>query len=329
MKQERNQPFLYKWWRGEAEAAEPSVRSHHPSRASVMRGRVVLVIGEQKCGTTYLDKLLRQMPEALACRTKEQHFFDRLAFLSRCELEAYLACYPSRTSPEQLMLDVTPDYLARPWAAPFAARVLPQAQLVVLVRDPIARALAAWKMQRRLGHERRSFSTAIREELHMLRDCPALGQALLDADGATAWVLAERNYTRTCAVGYCFWGSAIPGKPTTCQLLIYKGLYALHIQMWLRFFDPKRMLVVQSEKFFQQPATVLPALQAFLRTKHSFVPSNKSCLHATAVCGTDVKSGGTNLLQQELKDKLVNFYRASQMKLRDMCGSFLRCAGVA
>ena len=265
--------------------------------------------------------------KVLACRTKEQHFFDRLGFLSPCQLEGYLGCYPERTSAHQLMIDVTPDYLARPWAAAYVARVLPHTQLLVLVRDPIARAFAAWKMQRRLGHEHRAFPTAIREELALLRDCPALSQSLLTANGSAAWAVAELKYTRNCAVGYCSWGSAVKSRPTSCQLLLYKGLYAEHIQIWLSFLSPQQILVVKTEALFQKPKAVLPKLQAFFQTKHVLVPSNKTCLHATAACDVDVKVGKTHL-PSALEEKMMDYYRASQKTLQDMCKSFLLCVGV-
>ena len=72
------------------------------------------------------------------------------------------------------VVDATPDYLADPIAAVHMAYLVPSAQIVALIRDPVARAHAAWDQNRRSNQEGRSFGDAVSSELPVARRCAQL-----------------------------------------------------------------------------------------------------------------------------------------------------------
>ncbi len=53
---------------------------------------------------------------------------------------------PSHSDPTATYLDATPEYLPTPAAACRIASAFPNAKLVVVLKDPVVRALSAWNM---------------------------------------------------------------------------------------------------------------------------------------------------------------------------------------
>ena len=67
--------------------------------------------------------------------------------------------------------EATPNYLFHPHAPWWVAAELPEARLVVMLRDPVARAHSHWKLNRRIGLEELSFEEALdREEERIAPD---------------------------------------------------------------------------------------------------------------------------------------------------------------
>ncbi len=108
-----------------------------------------LIIGAQKSGTTWLADQLGLHPRVFMA-PDEIHFFDKASNVSR-GLEWY-ARHFERAQPGQLAGEKTPDYL---WANGDGAEghlpdvhlklheALPGAKLIVVLRNPVARALSA------------------------------------------------------------------------------------------------------------------------------------------------------------------------------------------
>lgn len=114
-----------------------------------------LVIGAQKCGTTWLHDLLDQHPQIAVPTEKELHFFNH-----RPNLEKGVDWYASRinrTSRHALAGECTPNYFwntllaGEPQSANHVTDIAtqvkainPQARLIVALRDPVARAVSAY-----------------------------------------------------------------------------------------------------------------------------------------------------------------------------------------
>ena len=97
-------------------------------------------------------------------RLKEPHFFtDRKPrFLPTVSDEAaYLRLF-DRAAAGQLRGEASPTYLADPLAPARIARVSPEARIVVVLRDPVARAHSAYWHKVRYGGETRPFLEALR-----------------------------------------------------------------------------------------------------------------------------------------------------------------------
>jgi hypothetical protein len=117
-----------------------------------------LGIGAQKSGTTWLYDQLRQHPALCLADEKEVHYFDW--FFHR-PLRWYLSRFSC--SPGRLRGDITPGYSIIPKGRiRFICRVMPNVKLILLLRDPRAR---AWSSARfHFGSKRGRKLAAVPEE---------------------------------------------------------------------------------------------------------------------------------------------------------------------
>jgi Sulfotransferase family len=129
-----------------------------------------LVIGAQKAGTTTLWKLLRDHPQLWLPDAKEAPFFSHSEVYER-GWTSYLRRLDVPDGQNVLRGTVTPHYM-HGWhdastrtVAERIARVLPDAKLVALLRDPVERARSQHAMTVARGRERRGVDHAMSESL--------------------------------------------------------------------------------------------------------------------------------------------------------------------
>ncbi len=195
-----------------------------------------LIIGAQKSGTTSLYDLLTQHPHVERAALKELNYFDR-------HFEKGVEWYRSqfrlpRLNEERKPItgEATPDYLFYPDAAKRAAQVVPQARLIVLLRNPVDRAYSHYHHQIRKGRETLGFEEAIEAEQARLR-------------GETDKVLEDEHYT---SFNYRHF------------LYLSRGVYVDQLLRWSEFFGQEQMLVLKSEDFFERAPETLKLVLDFL-----------------------------------------------------------------
>ena len=117
-----------------------------------------IIIGGQKCGTTWLRYHLRQHPDVYV-PTNEAQFFNRSQNLARGR--DWYESFFSKAGPDQVVGDKSPDYL---WTTSDGARnhiagsheriyeMYPDMKLVVTLRNPVNRAVSALNHFIRRGH---------------------------------------------------------------------------------------------------------------------------------------------------------------------------------
>src|SRR4051794_22945776 len=118
-----------------------------------------LILGAQKAGTTALYAYLRWHPEITGPSFKEVSFFDR--HYANGE-RWYRAHMPARR--RSLVGEASPSYLFHPLAPERVAGLLPEARLIALLRNPVARPSSNYQNEVALGGEPLSFEEAIGRE---------------------------------------------------------------------------------------------------------------------------------------------------------------------
>ena len=190
-----------------------------------MTGRLpdFLGIGVQRGGTTTLQRLLEQHPGAFLPAAKELHYFSLLYALGE---DWYRKQFTGAT-PDQRCGEITPYYLFHPAVPARIQALLPQALLIVLLRDPVERALSQYFHSVRLGLESLELEPALAAEPQRLARAEA---ALAAADGR------HRSHQE--------------------HSYLARSRYEQQLQRVEALFPAKQLLVLRSEDLFTQPEQV-------------------------------------------------------------------------
>src|SRR5829696_1662385 len=185
------------------------------------------VVGTQKGGTSFFYRLVTEHPLVRGAAAKELHFFDNKFSEG---VEWYRRCFSKgkRVDGHRTITgEASPSYLFDPQVPERMARIVPEARLKALLRNPVDRAYSHYQMEVRRGKEARSFEEATEEEMTSAED-----------EGNT--VDARYAYLR-------------------------RGLYAEQLERFSFFANRDRLLVDKSENLFARRLEVLERVLRFLR----------------------------------------------------------------
>lgn len=119
-----------------------------------------LVIGAQKCGTTMLHQVLSGHRDVFMPGLKEIHYFDReVAYPDHMWYGSHFVDAGNRICGE-----ATPAYCFWPGAIERIVEALPEVKVVMLLRDPVERAISHHAMEYGRGMEALSLEDAIEAE---------------------------------------------------------------------------------------------------------------------------------------------------------------------
>lgn len=182
-----------------------------------------IIIGAMRCGTTSFYENLVKHPQISPTRQKELHFFDYDDLYTR-GFDWYLSNFPSITARLRgirLTGEATPAYLYLTYVPErIAATRLPDIKFIVLLRDPVERALSHYHHMVRLGRETRPFDHAVRHDIG-------------------CW-----QHTADDTLDHTF-------------AYFRRGLYAEQLEHWWRYFSRERFLILHSEDYYHDPVRVL------------------------------------------------------------------------
>lgn len=181
-----------------------------------------LILGAQKSGTTALYRYLVQHPRIVASIRKEVHFFDSNYHKGRAW---YAAHFPRDPRDGTISGEGSPYYLFHPHCAARIYQSFPDAKLLVLLRNPIDRAMSHHGHERRQGGERRSMQEAFDQELERV---PAEEQRLLADPRADSRIHRRESY-------------------------LSRGIYAPQLARYFERFPREQILVQRYERFFAEP----------------------------------------------------------------------------
>lgn len=229
-----------------------------------MTGRLpdFLGIGTQKGGTTSLQKLLEQHPDAFLPITKEVHYFT----LHYNESEHWYRGHFEEANQEQICGEITPYYLFHPEAPQRIHALIPKARLIVLLRNPVERALSQYFHARRLGFEE------------------------LDLEAA----LAAENERLTSGDSYSHQKHSY----------LSRSRYELQLQRYQRLFSRQQLLILRSEDFFEKTEHAWKTMQDFLGLQEISLPDNAVKANAGLGEASTVPPRLREWIKDELADTL-------------------------
>lgn len=139
-----------------------------------------LVVGAAKAGTTSIYRYLQQHPSIYMPRVKESHYFSgirrdefRHGTIYGRDIPRTLSEYEQRfsaASPGQVIGEACVSYLYYPRAPMMIKAIIPDAKIVIILRDPSERAFSNYLHHVRDGVEPLTFEDALAKEPERARE---------------------------------------------------------------------------------------------------------------------------------------------------------------
>lgn len=129
------------------------------------------IVGAQRCGTTYLYHLLAGHPEiemAVPVRPEPKFFLDDALYEKG--LDHYERTFFSGKPGARVRGEKSTSYLEYEKVAERISGAFPDASILVVVRDPVARAMSHWRFSTQNGVESLSMEEAFRQEPERIKE---------------------------------------------------------------------------------------------------------------------------------------------------------------
>lgn len=255
-----------------------------------------MIIGAQKAGTTSLHYYLDQHPKLAGSHPKELNYFSRDIFLGK-DLNWYRQHFTSLTKPDALFFESTPKYMNLEYVAQHIATTYPNIKLIMILREPIARAYSGWNMYRSYSPKQVARKTAdstghsVNRVYHYLFDKRATFPSFREV------VDLELDF--------------ISRGSNDGPFILRKGLYAEQIKMYYKYFDPDQVLILGFRDLTDDPNKLCDEVLKFLGVdgpscSFNIEPKNKR-EYAVKISEAD-------------KHVLEEFYREPNRELKELLG---------
>jgi hypothetical protein len=213
-----------------------------------------LIIGAQKAGTSSLYEYLTAHPSIPRAVTKEVHYFDLNYFRGE---GWYRSHFPTgMTAAVQRRLrgvelapcEASPYYLFHPLAPQRVRETLPGVKLIVLLRDPIKRALSHYHHEVAMGREPLPLEEALEREPERL-------------EGEVERVAADPRY---------------PGFGLQTYSYLSRGHYAEQLERWFAHFDRGDFLIMDASDLYADPQRTVDRVCGFVGVPPQAVPAGEA-----------------------------------------------------
>jgi hypothetical protein len=243
-----------------------------------------LIIGAQKAGTSSLYEYLTAHPGIPRAATKEVHYFDLNYFRGE---RWYRAHFPTRAAAARHRArgvdlapgEASPYYLFHPLAADRVRETLPDVKLIVLLRDPIKRALSHYHHEVAMGRETLPLEEALEREPARLA-------------GEAERVMADPRY---------------PGTALQTFSYLSRGRYAEQLERWFAHFDRDRFLIMDAGELYGDPQGTVDRVCAFVGVAPQPVPAGEAW-----------GARGYPRPSPELLERLRSYYAPHNARLSDL-----------
>ena len=202
----------------------------------------LVVVGSERSGSTSMYQYLVDHPLISPSLWKEVHYFDKARNYTKGQywyrghfaLRRHLDRLSRRHGHAAYAVEATPTYIVQERTIVRLAALIPDAKLVILMRNPATRAYSHYQNARRKGREPDSFDDAVDKELQWYRSQPK--------DGA-------REYD---------------DEKGPSRVYLRRGIYITRLRCLRKHFAPEQMTIIRSEDLFQDTQQVYDRLLAFL-----------------------------------------------------------------
>ena len=232
-----------------------------------------IIIGAAKCGTSSLFSYLQQHPQVLLPYKKEIDFFNKHFDKG---IDWYLAHFPVITDYENFITgEATTNYLFNSGVERRIYDACPDVKIIIMLRNPVNRTISDYYHFVNRGLETRSLKTIIGTSKKLLNK----------------FKLAESEYVIN---GFDY---------------ISRSVYFNQIFRWMKIFPSSNILILNSDSFFENSASIMNNIWQFLQL---------DCYS----CPTYIKYnvGTYPLVAYEIKQELEKLFKPYNQKLEEYLG---------
>lgn len=226
-----------------------------------------LIVGVMKGGTTSLFRYLSKHPQVLPPFRKEIKYFDCNYFKGKHWYQAHFPLKKKFRDGSKLTGEATPYYIFHPEAPERIVELLPDAKIIILLRNPVDRAYSHYQHMVRVGREPLSFEEAIIAESERLT-------------GEAKMISEDPHYPTYRHLQYSYLG---------------RGEYLQQIKLWHRLFPKEQIMILKSEDLYKATSETVKRAQGFLGIR-SWEPENAYGVF---------KEGSYLPMQAETREKLL------------------------
>lgn len=241
-----------------------------------------IIIGAQKAATTSLYQYLVQHPAVDSAIDKETHYFDNRYHAGEAWYRSNFPVTNVNGDDQAIRVvgEASPYYFVHPRVPERLKSLCPNARLIVLLRDPVGRAVSQYFHERRRGFERLPLKEALLQE-----------QDRIAGEGNK---LRDPRYRSFAYEHFTY---------------VTRGLYADQLKKWFEYFDRDQLLILESEELKTSPSVVLSEVAEFLSIP-KWQP-NVSEVH---------NPGGTYTASDDIVEWLQSRFLEPNRQLRELLG---------
>lgn len=198
------------------------------------------VVGAQRTGTTYLYHMLAEHPEIeMAAPLQPEPKFFHLDHLYERGLDYYYSTFFSGKPGAKRLGEKTTTYIESQKAAQRISECFPDAHIIILIRNPIERAISNYWYTFNNGLETLPMAEAFYKEEERWQDY---------------------DHEHISASPYAY---------------LRRGCYLEYIEMYERFFPAGQITIIIHEQLFAQPEVIISDVYSTLGVAGDYLPSRR------------------------------------------------------
>ncbi len=248
-----------------------------------------IIIGAGRAGTTALYSYLIQHPLIAAALTDNNesvadlHFFE---YIISNNIQWYKSHFPILFSKSNnhknsfITGEYTSTYMYHPDVPKRIFNLLPKIKLIVILRNPIDKAYSTYQQQFRFGEYITSFEDTINAEFRRIdlnKDFPELNSNNYDFENLVA------------------------------QNIIRHGVYVDYLETWLKIFDRKQILILNSDDLKKSTRKTLHRVFNFLNVSNYDIKDT-----------SQVNVGKYPTINKITRKKLIEFFKPHNQRLNKL-----------
>ena len=194
-----------------------------------------VIIGVAKSGSSSIYDYLIRHDQISPCVVKEPDYFAK--YFNR-GVNWYKSCFPLKFQKNNVISgEASIHTYWHPHSPMRVKKILPNAKLIILLRNPIDRAYSHYQMEVNNGVEELSFEEAIENEESRTKN---EYQKMIDNENYFSEIFNAKAFTT-------------------------QGIYINYLKNWFDLFPKNQFLFIKSENFFKHPEDETNRILSFLK----------------------------------------------------------------